>query len=82
MFRFLKFIIFYVVIYGVANKIFEKIMEKDMNSGAGKGDKLRPVDQKKYNKNYDEIDWSAHKKKKISEEDWKRMEYAANMSKI
>jgi hypothetical protein len=31
---------------------------------AGKGDKPRPVDKKKYNENFDQIDWSAHKNKK------------------
>jgi hypothetical protein len=31
---------------------------------AGKGDKPRPVDKKKYDENFKNIDWSAHKKKK------------------
>ena len=34
------------------------------SSGAGKGDKFRPVDKKKYNDNFDKINWSAHKNKK------------------
>jgi hypothetical protein len=31
---------------------------------AGKGDKPRPVDKKKYDQNFNHIDWSAHKNKK------------------
>ncbi len=31
---------------------------------AGKGDKPRPVDKKKYDENYDKIDWSKHNKVK------------------
>ena len=27
------------------------------NAQSGKGDKPRPVDKKKYNKNWEEIDW-------------------------
>ena len=30
----------------------------------GKGDNERPVDRKKFNENFDAIDWTAHKKKK------------------
>ena len=30
----------------------------------GKGDDERPVDRKKFNANFDAIDWTAHKKKK------------------
>lgn len=38
--------------------------EKSNKSSAGKGDKYRPVNKEKYDKNYSEIDWSAHKKNK------------------
>jgi len=40
--------------------------QKEWNHGAGKGDKPRPVDKKKYSENFDEIDWSAHKKSKAT----------------
>jgi hypothetical protein len=30
----------------------------------GKGDDERPMDRKKFRSNFDEIDWSAHRKKK------------------
>ena len=33
---------------------------------AGKGGKYRPVDQKKYDENYDSIDWSKTRKPKES----------------
>lgn len=32
------------------------------NTGAGKGDKPRNCFSKKFKDNYDEIDWTAHKK--------------------
>lgn len=38
---------------------------KSQNFGAGKGSDKRPVDIKKFNKNFDDIDWSAHKKKNV-----------------
>lgn len=33
-------------------------------SQAGKGDKPRPVDQKKYSENFDEINWKSKEKSK------------------
>jgi hypothetical protein len=35
---------------------------------AGKGDKQRPTDQKKYNDNYDQIDWGKKKEEKKDEQ--------------
>ena len=35
---------------------------------AGKGDKQRPTDKKKYNDNYDQIDWGKKKEEKKDEQ--------------
>ena len=35
---------------------------------AGKGDKQRPTDKKKYNDNYDKIDWGKKKEEKKDEQ--------------
>jgi hypothetical protein len=48
------------------NKQEHKSIFKPKNA-AGKGDKPRNISQSFY-KNYEEIDWSAHKKNKNSEE--------------
>lgn len=47
---------------------------------AGKGDKPRPVDKKKYDQNFDKIDWSKHKK--TTQTDKERMEIATEMPKL
>lgn len=41
------------------------VKKSEWSHGAGKGDDERPVDRKKYNENFDAIDWSAHKKKQV-----------------
>jgi hypothetical protein len=38
-------------------------MSENKSTGAGKGDKARPVDKKRWDDNYDAIDWSKNKKK-------------------
>jgi hypothetical protein len=38
-------------------------MSENKSTGAGKGDKARPVDKKKWDDNYDSIDWGKKKKK-------------------
>ncbi len=45
-------------------------MSKNNNkdTGAGKGDKPRPVKHSEYRKNYDQIDWSKHKNKEKNNE--------------
>ena len=37
------------------NKPWLKAKKRDGSTGAGKGDKYRPVDREQYEKNYDEI---------------------------
>ena len=37
------------------NKPWLKAKKRDSTTGAGKGDKYRPVDREQYEKNYDEI---------------------------
>ena len=37
------------------NKPWLKAKKRDQTTGAGKGDKYRPVDREQYEKNYDEI---------------------------
>ncbi|MBD3261633.1 MAG: hypothetical protein GF334_08140 [Candidatus Altiarchaeales archaeon] len=36
---------------------------KKQGSGNGKGSAPRPVDKARFDENYDEIDWSAHRNK-------------------
>ena len=38
-------------------------MSKNYSNQAGKGDKYRPVDVKKYNDNFDQIKWKSKDKK-------------------
>jgi len=40
----------------------ENIKKSEWSGQAGKGDEERPVNRKKYRANFEEIDWSAHKK--------------------
>lgn len=45
-----------------------KWLDKKKGLGAGKGDSPRPVDREKYNKNYDQIDWSDTAEKRKEKE--------------
>jgi hypothetical protein len=40
----------------------QSMKQSDWHHGAGKGDAERPVDRSKFRSNFDEIDWSAHRK--------------------
>jgi hypothetical protein len=42
----------------------QSMKQSDWHHGAGKGDAERPVDRRKFRSNFEEIDWSAHRKKK------------------
>jgi hypothetical protein len=53
------------------NKPWLKAKKRDHTTGAGKGDKYRPVDRKQYEKNYDAIFNSA---KKVNEKHKKTLE--------
>lgn len=58
-------------------------MQKKNESTNGKGSEKRPTNLKVFNENYDDIDWSAHRRKKESDiEDSERMKIAAEMSKL